>query len=1091
MNQKSKWLMKCLFTLAALFMGAGILIAQDVKISGSVTSSEDSTPLPGVSVVQQGTTNGTVTDLDGNYVVTVSQGSVVVFSFIGMETHEITADESKTYNLKMTPETTGLDEVVVTALGMTRNKKALGYSMTELKGSELLKSNIVNPVNALQGKVAGVQINMGTAGPQSSQRILIRGNTSMSNNNQPIFIIDGIIIDNEVTKTGGKTERDFGNDLKNLNSDDFETVSVLKGAAATALYGSRASNGVILITTKKGKKNEGLGVSFSHTQQWESIYDYPDFQNEFGMGTYPLWPIAEDGSEIRNIEPNRNFGPKYDYKPYTVSNIYEGTHRPYEDNLREMYRTGRYVNTNVAISGGTDKSTFRFSYSNLNNDGISLNNNMTRNSLSLNASQDISKYVTAEAGFTYVNTDSKNPTYQGGDGSPVYDFSYAVPRDYDTKYWKQNYWSKAGDGYNGDDPFDYSKFLFDYLENNEMENDENYRAYLKVNFNITDWLKVVVNGDMNRLYRKYEKKTLAKEQDKYRGAGYVLNEKKKLQYKLNGMITASKAFNDFSINSSLGVERFDEQQSRHNSKTNNGLRVPGVFQLNNSVDPATTDAFSGLNKKRLNSVYGIVSMDWKGQYFLEVTGRNDWSSTLRYVNGSGNVSYFYPSINASWILTETLRDKLPSIISFAKLRASYAIVGKDSDPYFITNPGTYLYYNSFKDDYFGSGTYPYFKYANENLGEGNLKPEKQRAIEFGLDYRMFNNRLGFDIAYYKTNTKNQILALSTSSETGVKNRIINAGNIQNQGIEVMITGTPIQTKDLSWDLTFTFTKNKNKIIELYPGVTKYKLLSSLDTEAWATEGGAYGDIYSSYAYKRDEEGNRLLNSEGEWIRSGTSEKIGSIQPDFLSGLTSDISWKSFTLGAVFDARFGGDIMSGSYNYGMSSGRLQSSLQGRTQEYGGLERILDDGRIVYDGIIPDGVFEEGAKVQNNGTDIDVGGMTYMDAYEKGYVEPISTYYYHDNTYSWTKGIREAAVHKLSYVALRELSLYWNVPKNWLNKVHIKGANLGFIVRNVGYLYNSLPDNIHPEGLKSNQSAEYIEAGGSVYSRNYGIKLNLTF
>jgi iron complex outermembrane receptor protein len=1067
---------------------------QKVNVRGVIYDSQG--PLPGAAVSIRGTSRGVTTDADGNFTLEVNKGETLVISLLGYKTQEIVYDGEPELKINLLEDSHVLDEVVVTALGMTRDKRALGYAMTELKGDDLLKSSVVNPINALQGKVAGVQINMGTAGPQSSQRILIRGNTSMSNNNQPVFVIDGIIVDNEVTKAGEKTERDFGNDLKNLNSDDFETVSVLKGAAATALYGSRASNGVILITTKKGKKSEGLGISFSHTQQWEDIYAYPKMQNEFGMGTYPLWELNKDGVENRNIEPGRNFGPVYDYKPYTVSSIYEGIHQPYKDNLEEMYRTGHYTNTNVALSGGTDRSTFRFSFSNLQNKGISLNNEMERNSLSLNASQDISKYVSADAGFTYVNTEGKNPTYQGGDGSPVYDFSYSVPRDYDTKYWKQNYWSKAGDGYNGDDPFEYSKFLFNYLENNEVETDETYRGYLKVNLNLTDWLKVVLNGDMNRLYRKYEKKTFATETDKYRGAEYKLNERKKLQYKLGAMISAKKSLGDFNINGSVGVERFDEQQSRHNSQTNNGLRVPGVYELNNSVDPATTEAYSGINKKRINSVYGLVNLDWKGQVYLDITGRNDWSSTLRYVNGSGNVSYFYPSVNASWILTESLRGSIPRVISFVKIRGSYAVVGKDCDPYLITNPGTYIYNNSFKDGYFGSGTYPYFKFANENLGENNLKPEKQHAVEFGLDYRMFDNRLGLDVAYYRTNTKNQILALATSAETGVNYRIINAGNIRNQGIEIMLNGVPVRTKNLLWDVTLTFTKNKNKIIELYPGVTKYRLGGSLDVYAWATEGGAYGDIYSPYAYKRDENGNKLLNSTGGWIRSGKDEKIGSMQPDFLGGISSNLQWKGISLGFIIDSRFGGHIMSGSYNYGMSGGRLQSSLNGRTQEYGGLERKLADGRVVHDGMIPDGVFEAGSKVtytdaDNKNVTADVGGMTYRQAYEKGYVKPLSAYTYYANMFDWGNGIREAAIKKLSWVALREISVYWDIPKNWLNKIYIKGGNIGFIVRNAGYLYNSLPDGIHPEGLKSNLSYEFIEAGGSVYSRSYGVKLNLNF
>jgi len=1066
------------------------LFAQNKSIQGKVID-ESGEAVIGANILEKGTTNGTVTDIDGNFRMTVGTNAVLQISFIGYVTQDVSVGNRTSLSVTLLEDKQQLDEVVVTALGMNREKKALGYAITELKGDDLVKSNIVNPINALQGKVAGVQINMGTAGPQASQRIIIRGNTSMSQNNQPIFVIDGIIIDNEVTKTGGKTERDFGNDLKNLNSDDFETVSVLKGAAATALYGSRASNGVILITTKRGKKGDGLGISFSHTQQWEAIYSYPNLQNEFGMGSYPLWPVDDSGNETRNISTGRNFGPKYDYKPYTVAGIYEGIHQPYEENLKEMYRTGHYSNTNIALSGGTDKSTFRFSFSSLSNEGISLNNEMKRNSLSLNVTHDISKYVTAEAGFSYVNTSSKNPTYQGGDKSPVYDFAYSIPRDYDTKYWKQHYWNAAHDGYNGDDPFGYSGTLFDYLENNEIEGDENYRGYLNVNFNITDWLKLVVKGDFNKLYRTYEKKTLATEPSEYRGAEYRLNERQKEQSKLTAMLTATKSFGDISAIGSIGAERFDENQSYHNTQTNNGLRVPGVYEMTNSVDPPTTTAYSNINKKRINSVYGFINLDWKNQIYLDITGRNDWSSTLRYVNGTGNVSYFYPSFNASWILTETFRDKLPSQISFAKIRASYAIVGKDCDPYLITNPGTYVYYNSFKDDYYGSGTYPYFKYANDNLGASDLKPEKQHAIEFGLDYRMFNNRVGIDLAYYKTNTKNQILELATSTETGVANRIINAGNIQNQGIELMLNVVPVQTKDLIWDFTLTYTRNRNKIVSLYPGVNKYRLGGEIDTEAWATEGGAYGDLYTTYAYKRDAAGNKLLNAAGGWIRSGESVKVGSMQPDFLGGFMTNVQWKGFNLGVILDSRFGGDILSASYNYGMSGGRLESSLKGRTAELGGLQRTMSDGRIVYDGMIPEGNFDQGVVLTVNGNTIDVSGMSYQEAYDKGYVQPLSAYQYYANMHDWSAGIREAAILELSWIAVRELSLYWDIPKKWLNKAFIKGGNIGLVVRNVGYLYNSLPDNIHPEGLKSNLSYEFVEAGGNVYSRNYGVKLNLNF
>lgn len=1069
---------------------------QQIVVKGLVTDALGESLL-GVNVRVKGTSQGTVTDLDGKFSINVSNSNAVLeFSYIGYVTKEVRVGNQTNLTVQLEEDAHVIGEVVVTAMGLTREKKALGYSMTELSGDIITRANVTNPVQGLQGKVAGVQIDMGAGGPQSSQRIVIRGNTSLSGNNQPIFIIDGIIVDNEVTKTGDKADRDFGNELKTLNADDFESVSVLKGAAATALYGSRASNGVILITTKKGKKSEGIGISVSQTLQWESVYKFPDFQNQYGMGTNPVWALNPDGSIDRSVSATSlNWGAPYDGLPYSTGN-YDGIWKAYPNNLDPLFQDGKYRNTNVAIQGGTEKSTYRFSYSNMEDIGLSPNNEMKRNNLMFKASHEISKFMTAEASFTYTDLDSKNPTYQGGDNSPLYDFVWAVPRDYDTHYWMNNYWNANRDGYNEEDPFGYSKSLFNFFENNEYQKEKLYRGYVKLDFKFTDWLKLVLTADMNHSQKKREKKTLADGSSKFTGAGYSLDESSKQQYRLNGMLTTNHEIKDFNIGGYVGFELYDESQSYHNSKTNNGLLVPGVFELYNSVDPATTDALSNYRKKRLNSVFAAIQTDWKRQVYLEVTARNDWSSALQYTNGSGNVSYFYPSVNASWLPTETFRDQLPDAISFLKLRASYAIVGKDCDVYFITDPGTYQYNNLYSDDYFGSGNYPYYKFANSTMGDWNLKPEKQHAIEFGFDYKMFNNRYGIDFAFYRTRTKNQIIQLSMSDETGVSNRIINAGNIQNQGIEILLTATPIQTKDWTWDLSLNLTRNRNKIIELADGIQKYQLPGgdTFDVEAWATVGGSYGDIYTSYTYARDEAGNKLLSASGAWERKNESTKIGSIQPDLLGGLTSTLRWKDLTLGFTIDARFGGDIYSSTYYYGMYTGKLKSTLANRTQETGGLERTLSDGRVVHDGMIPDGVFKDGTLIADPGNSekmIDLSGMSYQDAYDKGYVQPLSAYQYHLNLYNWGQGIRDEGLQKSSWVSLRDISLSWNVPNKWTRKAFIKDLTLSFNVRNVCYLYNSLPDNIYPEGLINNYTSQFREGGGRPYSRRYGFTVSLNF
>lgn len=1060
---------------------------QTIKVTGQII---DATGfgLPGVNIAVKGTTTGTISDVDGNYSIDVPANAELVFSFMGYQSQTIQVKGQTVINLEMKEDSELLDEVVVTALGMSREKKALGYAMTEIKGDEIAKVNVVNPINGIQGKVAGVQINMGNSGPQSSQRILIRGNSSLGGNNQPIFVVDGVIIDNEVMdpdKVNSQTQ-DFGNDLKNLNADDFESMSVLKGAAATALYGSRAANGVVLITTKKGKKGSGIGVSLSHSETWDVVYATPDVQNEFGMGTQPVWSLNSYGSDNRHISTGRNFGPRFDGQPYYVDN-YEGIFQASKNNIKDMYQTGRYMNTNVAVSGGDEKGAFRFSYSNLKSNGVTFNNDFSRNSFSLNASRDLSKFLKADGGFAYIRSKAINPTYQGGDKSPVYDFMFNAPREYDVKYWLNNYKSAKGDGYNGEDPFGYSSTLFDYLENRYSQVEDNFRANLGLDVKILDWLTLKVKGDIYKIFKTYEAKVFATGQSNYDGSKYEINDERKDQYKVTGMLSAHHSFEDFNISGSVAAEQWDTRSGYHKTKSTNGLRIPGQYDMTNSVAPATTEVRYKTKRKRINSVYAFANMDYKSQIFLDITGRNDWSSALIYADGTGTTSYFYPSVSASWIMTETFRDQLPDFLSFAKIRGSYAVVGNDCDPYLTTATGYYTFDNTYVNP-FDSKDYPYYKYDSEYLRNNALKPEKQYALEFGLEAKFFNNRLGFDLAYYKTNTKNQILALSMPKETGVTARWINAGNIQNSGVELLINATPIETKDWLWDLSLNLTHNSNKIIELAPGVERYKLKGGGgDTEAWATVGGAYGDIYTSYAYTRNEAGEKILNQDGSWRRSGTSEKIGSIQPKLLGGLSSSLTWKNLSFNVVLDARFGGDIFSGSYNYGMSNGILKSSLFGRTEEYGGLPRTLDDGRVINDGMIPEGVFAEGINI--NGTD--VSGMSYQEAYEKGLVKPLSAYKYYANLADWGSGIRETGIQKCSWIALRELSLRYSLPSKWISKLYVQNVNVGLVCRNVGFLYNSLPDNINPEGLRSNYTSEYYEAGGSALTRNYGFSINVSF
>ncbi len=1097
--------MKKQVLLILLFLVTGFSWASaQTKITGRVIDAATSEPIPFASVAIKGTSKGVVTGEDGKYAIEASGNATLLVSYLGYKTIEEKINSRTVIDLSMQPDAALLDEVVVTATG-GKPRRGLTYAMDEIKGSEIANTNVVNSINALQGKIAGVQINMGNSGPQSAQRIIIRGNTSLGTNNQPIFVIDGVIIDNNTTgpdKWGSGL--DFGNDIKNLNSDDFESLSVLKGAAATALYGSRAANGVILITTKKGRKGEGVGVTVSHAQQWEKAYDGPAFQNQYGdgwSGTTSVWALNPDGTENRNrTYQGVSFGPAFDGLPYTM-NGREEIWRAVPDNFLQAYQTGHQANTNVAIHGGSESNTFRISYSNLQSNGLQLNNDFSRNSFSANVSQKISKFLDAEASFSFVQSVSRNPQAQGGGGSIVYDFANSLPRSYDTKYWLNNYKNSDGSGRNTDDYTKYDNQMWNWLENNKEQTEDTYRGYVNLDFHLTDWLTFRAKGDFLRLNAIREDKILGNGDTGYSGSSYSMNTSHRESYKITGMLSALKEIGSVNLNGSVALEQWDYKSGYLNSWTDGGLNVPGQFILSNSINAAKTEGLNPDSRQRINSVYAFLNLDWKHQLYVDLTARNDWSSTLVYPNGSGNNSYFYPSISSSWVFTDTFREYFAKWIDFAKIRASYAIVGNGTSPY-VTNIGYYKFDGNFNNIITG-GNYPRYIFDSDALRNLDLKPEKTHSVELGAEARLFGDRLRFDVSWYKTNTYNQIMNLPIAFESGVSSRWINAGNIQNTGWEAILNIVPIDTKDFRWDMDWNYTRNRNKIVELTPGVDKYLIeAGNLDTYSYATVGEEYGAIYTPYAYKRyqavDENGNPvdhknngkpvLLNTAGQaFKRSGEYVKVGNTQPDFLAGLANSFRYKDFTLNCIIDSKFGGDVVSGTYNYGMASGKLESTLQYRSEAQGGLPRTLTDGRTIHDGVIQNGVYDNGVVI--NG--VNVSGWTMQEAYDKGLVKPIPVSQYYQYKYNWGNGIREEAVLESSWISLREISLWWRMPNKWTKAIHVGNMNVGFICRNIAYLYNTLPDNVHPEGLYSNRTSAFVEVGGPPYSRTYSFKINLSF
>ena len=1110
--------------------------ADDVKITqqsetatGTVVDAMG--PVIGASVVVKGTTNGTITDFDGNFSIPgVKKGDILEISFVGYKTQEIVWNGTA-LNVTMEDDTQQLAEVVVTALGMKRETKALGYAVTEMKGDEL-STAVVNPVAALQGKVAGVEIAQSDGGIFGSAKIQIRGNSTLGSNNQPIYVVDGVILDNSTqgADVDGETvnANDYGNELKNLTPDDFETVSVLKGAAATALYGSRGLNGAVVITTKGGGKSKGFGIDVTQTLGIDKMYGAPGIQTEYGLGARPgrIGYAADGNMWIPTFKLNSNgvptvigtgsglgWGPKYDSS--IMIEDFDGRMIPYapiKDNMLDMYQTGFNTNTNVAIRGGNETTSFYSSVSYKNVKSTTENNTFERYSVLLKGSHKISDRVDIAASVSFANSKPRNA--QRGVGEHFYRQSYMSPL-FDAKYFRDKYLSedggiaRTGDQY-ANVPSAAKSYWFTTDWNDYVRKETVVRPTMEVNVKIADWVRFKAEGNMNYVYIKEESKNWGSGVA-FEGGGYSLAQSTKEQTTFAGTFTFNKEVKDFTLGGFVRGEYYTTAEQYLSVSTRDGLIVPGQFFINNSKGtPTYGNQAKGeiRGTKRMLSAVGAFNASWKNQLFLDVTGRNDWSSSLVYSNGTGNHSYFYPSVSGSWILTETFRDDMPEWISFAKLRASWAQVGSDTGAYTVnsgysvgslqTSNGN-VYMNSF------SGT----------AIATDLKPERKNSWEVGMDLRFLNNRIHLDATYYKENTTDQIMHVSTPSISGVSSKLINAGDIQNSGIEIALNTVPFRNKDWEWNLDFTFTKNSNKIIDLHPDAAEYIGLQGstgwgdIRIQSVAKIGGPYGMLISDITPKRDKQGNVILKwSDSDRSayadRSGTNEVIGDINPDFLGSVSTGLTWKNLTFRMAVDMRFGGMIASYANRYGTAYGWTEESLKYRDEAHGGItwtsQYLNADGTpsgsygyTYHDGIIPQGIFAEGTNVTGvDGKQHNVGGMSYEAAVKAGILEPMHAASYYNYANQWSTGVvNDTWVNELNYVALREISLGYNFSSKIAGKIGAKKLGVTLSARNLGYLYNSLPNNLNPESVRGNKSGEFRSRTFDPLCANYTMTINVGF
>lgn len=1003
------------------------------NVSGVVTDVRDGFGLPGVSVLVPGTTVGTVTDMDGNYTLDVDGGKELQFSYIGYTTVTIAINGQAKIDVQLSEDTQKIDEVVVTALGIKREKKALGYSMQEVKGESLTQTRDANVANALAGKVAGLQIKQNGTGVGGSSRIVIRGNNSITGNNQPLVVVDGVPIDNFSGGTDdfyGNGNIDKGSGMSDISPDDIESMSVLKGPAAAALYGSRAGNGVVMITTKKGSKSKGVGVNYNLNFTAENPMQTPTFQNTYGQGSAGQFNNNVYGS----------WGPKMDGSMQDMA-LGKFAYAARDNDLyKDFLQTGTSWTNSVDISKSSDDVTFRAGVTRLDNKGVVPNSAMDRTSINLRSTAKLAKWLSADVKVNYVNQHTNNRIKLATDPDNVFLNYLSMPRSVgfsDYSAYEANDWKRA-DGSAAGFVVDHktnaeSPFWSAYRMTNSDKKDR-FIGFAALDFTFTDWLSLKLRSGMDNYSIQYE--WVRATGTPYWETNGSMQAKIEKFNEVNSdfLLTAKGNWDKFGIVGTLGGNIMYRTRTTYTENSGEFI-IPDFHAIANGK---THGGELERQRKQINSIYATASLSWDDYLYLDLTARNDWSSTLP----KDNDSYFYPSVGASWIFTQMINKMGGStgFLTFGKVRASWAQVGNDTDPYMLRD-----YYKIGYDIKGGI-----FSANNEDwMANPNLKNETINSWELGLELKGFENRVGIDVAYYKKNAKDQILKIDVPSATGFKKKMINAGNIENKGVEIALNATPVMTASgFTWDTQINWSKNKNKVVSL-TNDTKEQILSDASVsflKIVAHEGGSFGDIYG-YAYERDANGNMIIGDEGTPVRSEDMVLLGNNQPDWMLGWSNTFTYKNFTLNFMLDMRKGGDVYMGSIRTGATNGSLEMTLDNREN-----------------GLVVPGVLADGSQNTKN-----ISAETYWNG---------------------ISGITEAWMYDATNIRLRELSLGYSFPKSMLSKTPFTGLKLSFVARNLFMIY-SKTKGFDPEAAYTSGNAQGIEYGSMPTMRSLGFNLNVAF
>ncbi len=1061
-----------------LLLPAMHAIAQDRMVTGSVTTRDDGTALAGVNIKVKYANIGTQTDGSGSYSIKVGgDTTILVFSYIGFETQEIKVGSRSQLDVGLAEDTRQLGEVVVTALGIRREEKSIGFGAQKLDGGELSNVREANLVHSLSGKLAGVQVAGNTGSMGGSAKINIRGINSIYGNNNPLFVVDGMPMENRNTNSleqqRGAGGYDFGNSIQDLNPNDVENVTVLKGAAATALYGSRGSNGVIVITTKKGGKSRKPNLSYTFGYNIDKVYKLPRYQNKYGGGYdfeklyYNENPEAFPADRKGSYDDNDGLGP-YDLLPQYATDEswgpkFEGQlYRPYwswdkdsgnpdfgkvvpwnaqPNNIRSFFETGGTFNHNVSLDGATDKGSYRISYSNFDQKFILPNSKLVRHNASINASYEAIKNLTISGSANFVTHSAKGRpgTGYGDDGGNVMvqftqwgqrqvDFNkmkeYELP-DGTQLTWNRSSWFNPTPRYSNN-PY--------WVRHKNYETDGRTRVFgnLAASYKLAEGLTAEVKYMTDTYFETQEERVAIGSQYT---SQYWLSKYSHLENNMQGLLSYNRVFTkDFSWNANLGVNRMTRAGSTLISKTIDGLSS-NVFSLEASIGrPDITDLKT---KKRINSVFASSSLGYKDMLFLDLGARNDWSSTLPLKNNS----YFYPSGSVSWIASSLIDA---SWLNFLKLRAALAQVGNDTDPYNVRL--AYLLYQPFGTD---------SRVAVPNtLPNPDLKPEITSEYELGTEMKVFNNRLGVNLSYYNRRTRNQIIPLSRSAATGATYKYVNAGLLENKGIELSLNASPVSTEHFKWDVTFNWAKNNNKIVRL---TTEQKTMvlanASFAVQLEAREGESFGSIVG-YDFVYNEKGQKVVNEEGVYLRSDDQKVLGSVLPSFTGGLINAFRYKGFNLSALIDFQKGGSFFSTTQMFGRETGILEETAAGSIRE---------------DGIIAEGVKEDGTP-----NDVVISARDHYSSNGNG-----------------GYNINSIDVLDAGYIYLREVSLGYSFPTDWVSKTPFSKVRVSLTGRNL-WLIKSNSKHVDPTAITNSISNwQGLEGGALPSVRSMGVNVSFGF